>query len=116
MRAARAAAWSVAAVVVVVVLAVFVFPTRTYLGQRRQLSLTARELQVLDAQNAQLSAEAAKLRTDGEIEHIARAQYHLVRPGEQAFAILPPPSPAPAPPVSRPHRRGGWWHALTSWL
>lgn len=99
-----------------IVLAVFVFPTRTYLDQRRQLDQTARELRVLDAQNAALSAEAQKLQTDAEIERTAREQYHLVRPGEQAFAILPPPAAPNAPAAAKAHHRsGGWWHALTGW-
>jgi cell division protein FtsL len=121
--AARVAAWVVSGVAVVVVLAVFVFPTRTYLDQRHQLDLAARQVRVLDQQNSELSAEAAKLKTTAEIERIAREQYHLVRPGEQAFAILPAPtpaSPAPAAAASSPPtpRRapGGLWHTLTGWL
>jgi cell division protein FtsB len=103
---------------VLVVLLVFVFPTRTYLQQRHQMNLTANELHVLDRQNAELSAQAAKLQTTAEIEQLAREQYHLVRPGEQAFAILPPPStPAPAAAARVPeHGSPGWWHRLTGWL
>jgi cell division protein FtsB len=115
---ARAAAWTTAIVAVAVVLLVFVFPTRTYLSQRRQLTSAANQLQVLDQQNAQLTAQVARLQTDGEIERLAREQYHLVRPGERAFAILPAPSP-PTPAVPAPPRRtssGGWVHRLTSWI
>jgi cell division protein FtsB len=115
---ARTAAWTTAILAVAVVLLVFVFPTRTYLSQRRQLTSAANQLQVLDQQNAQLTAQVARLQTDGEIERLAREQYHLVRPGERAFAILPapaPPTPAtPAPPVRK--SSGGWVHRLTSWI
>jgi cell division protein FtsB len=117
--AARVALWASAAVVVVVVLFVFVFPTRTYLTQRHQLSLAAQRIRVLDAQNRQLAAEADKLQSSQEIKRIARAQYHMVEPGAQAYVVLPAPAPPtttpPAPPPPARHT-GGWWRKLTSWL
>jgi cell division protein FtsB len=116
---AQVAAWTTAVVAVAIVLLVFVFPTRTYMAQRRQLSDAASELKLLDTQNAQLAGQVARLRTDAEIERIAREQYHLVRPGESAIAILPPPSSrapatAPAPPPHKPH--ASWLDRLTSWI
>ncbi len=114
----QVAAWTTAVVAVAVVLLVFVFPTKTYVAQRRQLTQTASELRFLDGQNAQLSAEVARLRTDQEIERLARQQYHLVRPGESAIAILPPPVP-PAPaasPAPPPARHASLLHRLTNWL
>jgi len=117
-RPARVAAWVVSAVAVIVVLAVFVFPTRTYLDQRHQLDLVDRQVRVLDEQNSELAAEAAKLQTTAEIERLAREQYHLVRPGEQAFAILPAPSPPTTvgPAAAAHHGSSGWWGRLTGWL
>jgi cell division protein FtsB len=118
-RTARTAAWVAGGVTIVVVLFVFVFPTRTYLDQHRQLSLAAERLHVLDAQNQQLAAEAAKLQTPAEIQRLARAQYHMVRPGERASVILPPPIPttttSPAPAVT-PSHGAAWWRLVTSWL
>ena len=112
--------------VVIAVLVLFVFPTRSYLNQRHQLATTAERVRILADQNAQLSAQVDKLHTDAEIERIAREQYHLVRPGEQAFAILPapaaapaglaPPAPLPAPHVAHRSLIGSVWHDLTSWL
>jgi hypothetical protein len=122
--------------VLVAVLGLFVFPTRSYLDQRRELSSTEQRIRILAAQNAALSAQVDKLHTDAEIERIAREQYHLVKPGEQAFAILPAPvagspsastagasaastTPTPTPLASAHHGRGflaGLWHRLTSWL
>lgn len=119
-RAARIAAWAVGAVVLAVVLFVFVFPTRTYLAQRTQLNLAAERLRVLDAQNHQLAAEAARLQTPEEIQRLARAQYHMVKPGEKAYVILPAPVPttvAPAAPPPAPAQHSAdWWRMLTSWL
>jgi len=116
---AQLTAWAAAVVAVAVVLLVFVFPTRTYLAQRHQLAAAAGELRLLDTQNSQLAAQVARLRTDKEIERIAREQYHLVRPGESAIAILPPPAPpAPATPSAPPPAKPGqgWLHRLTSWV
>ena len=114
----------VVAAVLVAVLALFVFPTRTYLDQRHELAVAAQRMNVLDAQNAQLSQQVDKLHTDAEIERIAREQYHLVKPGEQAFAVLPAPQPTTTtivpPPVVAPRaatsHHAGWWDRLTSWL
>jgi cell division protein FtsL len=111
-----------AAAVLVAVLVLFVFPTRTYLDQRHQLAAAAQRLQVLNAQNEQLSQQIDKLGTDAEIERIAREQYHLVKPGEQAFAILPAPTPTtttvPAPAAAAPKasHQPSLWQRLTSWL
>ncbi len=87
-------AWPLVATVAVVGLAFLaVFPTRTYLSQRRDLANTEQRLAVLSGQNQELSARVARLNTDAEIERLAREQYNLVRPGEEAYAILPPPGP-----------------------
>ena len=111
----------VATVVVVGLVFLAVFPTRTYLSQRRDLANTQRRLAVLSGQNRELSGRVARLNTDAEIERLAREQYNLVRPGEEAFAILPPPgSPAPgrAEEPARRESRGFWadaWDRVTFW-
>ncbi|MHB8466044.1 MAG: FtsB family cell division protein [Acidimicrobiales bacterium] len=118
-RTARTAAWVATAIALVTVLFVFVFPTRTYFGQRRQLSLAAERVRVLDDQNKQLAAEAAKLQTPEEIQRLARAQYHMVKPGEKAYVILPAPLPPPTTTIAPPpvlHHTAMWRDVLTSWL
>jgi cell division protein FtsB len=70
---------------------VFVFPTGSYLAQRRQVTRASHDLAVLRQQNATLSGEAAKLQTDAEIERIARDRYDMVLPGERLFSIYPSP-------------------------
>ena len=116
-RAARVGAWILAGAAALAVLLVFVFPTRTYLDQRRQLAAATQRLRVLNAADAQLAAEADQLQSNTEIERLARERYHLVRPGEQAFAILPAPAtpPAPAPPA-KPAHRAGFWQRVTGWM
>ena len=91
----------VASVVFVVVLFAAVFPTRTYLAQRASISRAEEQLEVLREQNAALEERADQLRDDAEIERLAREQYNLVRPGEEAYALLPSPA-APAPSSTVP--------------
>ena len=117
----RRAAWLlVVSVVLVGIVFVAVFPTRTYLAQRRDLAAAERRVGVLSAQNDELAARAQRLDTDAEIERLAREQYNLVRPGEEAYAILPPPAP-PAPAAETPPgggQRSLWsrlWDAVRFW-
>jgi cell division protein FtsB len=75
-------------------LAIGVFPTRSFLAQRDDLSGTEQRLAILREQNQQLEDQLGKLQTPEEIERIAREQYNLVRPGEEAYSVLPAPLPA----------------------
>jgi len=103
------------------VLFVAVFPARTYLDQRRQRQEVAAQIEATDAKNTALEQRTRTLNTDAEVERLAREQYNLVRPGEEAYAILPtrqapPPSqPAPKP---KPKSGSGWfdrtWKSITS--
>ena len=87
-----------AAVLTIAALAVYVFPTRTGLDQRAALAETSLELRELEAERAALEQRVAELDSDDQIEEIARSQYGLVRPGEEAYAVLP----APEKPVELP--------------
>jgi cell division protein FtsL len=80
---------AVMSLIVVAILFLFVFPTRSFLSQRAQVSQAQHDLTVLRTQNARLAKEAAQLQTPAEIEKIAREQYFMTRPGEKAFAVIP---------------------------
>jgi cell division protein FtsB len=71
---------------------VFVFPTGSYLAQRRQVTRASHDLAVLRRQNYTLSSEAEKLQTNSEIERIARERYNMALPGERLFQIVPSPT------------------------
>jgi cell division protein FtsB len=121
----RRAAWPlVTSVVAVGILFLAVFPTRTYLAQRHGLTAAQERVKVLSEQNRQLAGRVQKLNTDAEIERIAREQYDLVRPGEEAYAILPSPQGAapangPTAPAKVAKRHGGLvaqvWDHITFW-
>ena len=79
-------------------LAFAVFPTRDFLAQRSDLGSTQEQLSVLREQNEALDERIEALSTPAEIERLAREQYNLVHPGEEAYSVLP----APLPPVALP--------------
>ena len=114
----------VASVIFIGILFGAVYPTRTYLAQQRDLKAAHHKLEVFKQQNGRLEAEAKRLESDEEIERIARARFNLVKPGEEAYAIVPvPPKPgapgAPAssptpPPAAAQARPGG--HSVLNWM
>jgi cell division protein FtsB len=79
----------VAAGATLALLVLVVFPTRSYLHERANMSSAAHQLQSLNAQNRQLTDQIGRLNSDAEIERLARKDYGLVKPGEEAYAILP---------------------------
>jgi cell division protein FtsB len=68
------------------------FPAGSLLSQRSNLSGAEAELGALHQQDAALAQERKDLSDAGEIGRIAREQYQLVSPGQQAYEVLPPPS------------------------
>ncbi|HEX7096393.1 MAG TPA: septum formation initiator family protein [Acidimicrobiales bacterium] len=90
-RAKRVLFVALFAITVLAVLVIGVFPTQQYLEQRAEVSARREELRELQAENAALAAQVAALQTDDEIERIARSEYNLVKPGEEAYVVLPPP-------------------------
>ena len=127
MIAVRRLLWPlVGGAILVVFLVAGVFPTRTYLHQRDAIAAEERKVAVLSAENEKLTAKVDRLHTDAEIERLAREQYNLVRPGEEAYAILPGPEDARPerpvdvpPPVVLEGADPSWWDrtadALTFW-
>ena len=103
------------------------FPLRTYMSQRGALGRTDATLASLTAQNKSLQQQAAQLQSPDEIQYLARADYGLVQPGQEAYALLPGSAPtttttavatapeqkaAPAPTASN----GGLWSRFVQQL
>jgi cell division protein FtsB len=72
-----------------------VFPVRTYLSQRSDTNRAREQLDVLSEENERLEQRADELRDPETVEEIARRDHNLVMPGEESYAILPPPQAAP---------------------
>jgi cell division protein FtsB len=93
----------VASVIFIGILFGAVYPTRTYVSQQRELRAARHKLELFREQNGRLEAEAKRLESDEEIERIARSRFNLVKPGEEAYAIVPvPPQPAAGVPATLP--------------
>ena len=84
---------AVTSLALVAIMFLFVFPTRSYLGQQRQVHDARHALQVLELQNNRLRRAAHRLRTPVEIERLARVQFNMVFPGEHAFNVVTPAKP-----------------------
>jgi cell division protein FtsB len=98
-RARRILGPALGGVVLLGVLFLTVFPTRTWLDQRANISASRAELAELDAELAELDERVAALDSAEEIERIARRDYGMVRPGEEAYIVLPEPAqPIKIPP------------------
>ena len=78
------------AVVVSAVVLFAWFPASSLLSQRSDLTGTQSQLSTLHSQDAALAQEKKNLSDSGEIGRIAREQYQLVSPGQQAYQVLPP--------------------------
>lgn len=66
------------------------FPAGSLLNQRSNLAGTEAQLATLHKQDAALAQEKKNLSDATEIGRIAREQYQLVSPGQQAYEVLPP--------------------------
>jgi cell division protein FtsB len=87
---------AIASLAVIAIMFLFVFPTRSYLAQQRQVRNARHQVEVLKAQNKILGDEARQLQMPSEIERLARIQFNMVLPGEQAYNVVPPAKPAAA--------------------
>jgi cell division protein FtsB len=81
---------AVLSVLLLGVLIVAVLPTSTFLEQRSETRELEAQLAEIEAERAALAAEMDRLGTDSEIEAQARRNGY-VRPGEEAYNILPTP-------------------------
>lgn len=92
----------------------FVFPARTYLAQKQEIAAEEQTVAVLKAEDSKLTSQSSALQDSATIEQIARQQYGLVKPGQQAFMVLPatgrPQVAAPAPP-----KHAAWYSSLEFW-
>jgi len=77
---------------VVGLLFLFVFPTRTWLDQRRQTQEIEQQVELFRAENQKLQEEQDRLQSDQAVERLARERFNLVKPGEQAYVIVPAPT------------------------
>lgn len=93
---------------------IFVVPARTYLAQKSAIASELHSIAVLKAENSKLNSERASLNNNATIAEIARQDYNLVKPGQQAFIVLPSSAP-PAAPATVAHSVHHWYSGLELW-
>jgi len=89
-------------VILIAVLMWLVLPTSTWLGQRDAIAGAQVELEAIAGENAALQGRIDLLETDDEVERIARRDFNLIFPGEEAYAVLPAPPAAARVPDAWP--------------
>jgi cell division protein FtsB len=77
------------AVVIVGVIFVAVYPAQTYMRQQEDLDAKRTSLEQLRIHNDELEERAEALQDPAALELMAREQYGLVNPGEEAYGIIP---------------------------
>jgi len=87
---ARSRLTLVGAVLMSAVILVAWFPARALVNQRSSLSGATNQLYRMHQEDVALSQEKKNLSDLTEIARIAREEYQLVSPGQQAFEVLPP--------------------------
>jgi cell division protein FtsB len=93
----------------------FVFPARTYLAQKSSIALEQRTISVLRTENSKLAHERRDLNRDATVQQIAREDYGLVKPGQQAFMVLPSPALGAPAPTKAPQATHHWYTDLEVW-
>jgi len=93
-----------------------VVPYRQIIDSRNEVESARSRLAQLEQENAALGADVEALRTDAEVEKLAREKLGYVRPGETAYVVLDPPGTpdeeqapaAPPAPVDRTWVEAVW--------
>jgi len=105
---------TMAVLVLVGAMYLFAYPARTYLAQKQAIAVQERTIAVLKAEDSKLAGESSALQNGATIARIARQKYGLVKPGQQAFMVVPSPD-QPAPVVPKHANRSSWYTSLEFW-
>lgn len=104
---------------VLVVAAAGIFPFRQLLAQERAVDLTQEKLDALVEENLRLEQQVAALRTDEEVERLAREHFGLVMAGEVGYVAVVPEGIVDPVPAGRDitfEREEPWWDQLWDFL
>jgi cell division protein FtsB len=97
-----------------------VYPLRQYVSQQDRIERLEAKQQALAAENARLEAERRRLQDPAYVQQLAKRDYHVVTPGEEAWVVTgTPPAGGPAAAAAADpdlpwYKRA--WQAVTGWL
>jgi cell division protein FtsB len=98
-----------------------VYPLRQYVSQQHRIEFLEAKQRALAAENARLEVERKRLQDPAYVQQLAKGNYHLVAPGEEAWVVTgTPPLGDAAQAAQEAARNRPWyrraWQRLTSWL
>jgi cell division protein FtsB len=98
-----------------------VYPLRQYVSQADRIQRLEAKQQALAAENARLETERRRLQDPAYTQQLAKRDYHLVAPGEEAWVVTgTPPAGGAAPPAAAAQEHPPWykraWRGLTGWF
>ena len=106
---------TMAVLVLVGAMYLFAYPARTYLDQKQAIAVQERTIAVLKAEDSKLAGESSALQSPATIARIARQEYGLLKPGQQAFMVLPSPSAPASVALRQAAERSSWYTSLEFW-
>jgi type II secretory pathway pseudopilin PulG len=98
-----------------------VYPLRQYVSQQDRIERLQAKQAALAAENARLEAERKRLMDPAYVQQLAKRDYHVVAPGEEAWVVTGTPpaagtgQAAAAADPDRPWYKRAW-QGLTGWL
>jgi cell division protein FtsB len=97
-----------------------VYPLRQYVSQQHRIERLEAKQRALVAENARLEVERKRLQDPAYVQQLAKRDYHLVAPGEEAWVVTGTPPASNSPQASAADPDPPWykrvWQRLTSWL
>ena len=98
-----------------------VYPLRQYVSQQHRIEFLEAKQRALAAENARLEVERKRLQDPAYVQQLAKGNYHLVAPGEEAWVVTGTPPPGDAAQAAQEAARNRpWyrraWQRLTGWL
>jgi cell division protein FtsB len=97
-----------------------VYPLRQYVSQQHRIEWLEAKQQALAAENARLELERQRLRDPAYVQQLAKRDYQLVAPGEEAWVVTGAPPTSNSAQASATSPDPPWykrvWHRLTGWL
>jgi cell division protein FtsB len=97
-----------------------VYPLRQYVSQQHRIERLEAKQRALVAENARLEVERRRLQDPAYVQQLAKRDYHLVAPGEEAWVVTGAPPADNSPQASAADPDPPWykraWQRLTGWL
>ncbi|MFL5881909.1 MAG: FtsB family cell division protein, partial [Actinomycetota bacterium] len=86
------------------------YPLRQYVSQQHRIEFLEAKQRALAAENARLEVERKRLQDPAYVQQLAKGNYHLVAPGEEAWVVTGTPPPSDAAQAAQEAARNRPWY------